>query len=1598
VVSFHDPVIDGANMEDTDLYEWQRRPGFSIFCPIPMADSEIVNQFYSSRNLNGQVSAFVDTNHRLATFTDTSLTTIIPKTTIAQGYINTIGNMTYYSDGAPADLYAWDGTNLSIWGLAAPTITPTVNGLGFWQPFTTFSLGDSILDTNGNVETVTAILIPNGAFEFPTAASTLALGGSLALTWTYDPIHGGYAVQEGYSHIQQNASATASTTGTITLPSAVTVGNVLVITFGILTTNVIPSAISVTDDLGNVYSQQAMHTGVYAGGGGNNYYSTEWVWTTPVTVGGVPTISVVLSNPAFEITAHEFSGISATATTSASNFVVHPTSFDTGTVAFSGTQLVFSTSFLVGSFAGSAPAGYTPGASITALGTDTLANAYYGAVTSASPTWSFSGSGEAVGLTVVFPLTTLATGWTPYLFLQSFNNAVPTGATVVGIEVTIPQWNVGLGAVQDHSVKLVIGGSVSGSDVAASTVWSQAGYTFATYGGPTNVAGIWGITPTAAQLNANGPSGFGVAISALISSIVGGSVVPEVGFDFPNQPTVTIYYTLASGQSGPGITGANEPVWPTNVGNNVVDGGLTWTNYGNIQTWYPVTGYPTPVVILDPNGNLQLSTYIANPVPAWDVATPYAVGEVVSFGGQYWISLVAGNTGITPSAAYAATGSSLIVPYWALTTTPLVTGVIPPVWNTTDGGLTVDGSYTWTNLGQGTGLAFTGYEYVYAYRTIYDHLTTASPFSPNTGAILGPLNGSITSFKIVAGTPNIVTFYGSNNFAIGNVFTVRGLTTGTSVNNLSFTVTSAVPSSIFPLTSVEVTGGAVLIIQAINNLVAGQTVTFSGVGTATWLNGLTVTVSATGLSTTQFESTGFVAHVAYGPTGDIGTVNANGNWTAVTTLGAVSLALDSGVAIPLMATITGVGTGSPLCNSIATITAVSITANVVTITASNNFQDGLWVTLAGMTGATFLNGQQFQVIAVDQPVGTQNTWFHIYFENANYVQTVETGTATFNAVEIYRTSDGGGTYLFDGAVTNPGAGVVWTYDDFVIDADLDILLVAPLYHQNDPPPGGPGSSLFKSISIYNAGTILAYWGGRLWMVNGNYVYFNAGPDCTNGRPEQAWPPGNRFQFAGPVLGIEPTADGVGLMVFLADRVNAILGGPETISFYPTDFLSNFGISNPNAIFRDGSIVGLFTTQRQYFELVGTQKLEIGEHISDYLTTNFTAIKTYATTHRNGLDVGTFVSNGVDQVLRYGSNVPAWSVPAFPACGAGALRSVETSVGFNSLMLASPTGGITSTLGPANPLSGTSVGTGAAWVNPNNITAGNPALYAVATFAAAGTSQTLRAAYPFGTTPLTLIPLTAVVQGVQVTVIGKQSEISGDLTLTIKPTGAGMGSTSHTFSLGLANTTVTFGGVLDTWGMTWGSPTAFNAGALGFDITSTFTGLSGTPNVDIAEVQVTVTYQNPGNYLYARDTNSWGDCGVYGANNGTPYSLCNVVIGSITLSQLGAPLIALQHVVGYFNAVGTLQNGGSSQPNIWLLPNEVNDTQGVGFVQLPEVLQEPPVGQNHPSKSLLALRWPINMVNSFDMSQYIHHLQVRIQFEPENAPNTIKAIAFKESQD
>lgn len=1368
VVSFHDPVIDGANMEDTDLFEWQRRPGFSKYCTQALDSTEVVNQFYFYRDLTGQVNDFFDSTERFAAFNPTAITTILEKSTTAQGFLSSVGSISYFSDGAAADFIRYDptlptvigGINPSVWGLSAPTLTPAIFNRGCWLPFANFNTygtnppsGNAILDPNGNVEVVTKV--------------------------------------------------------------------------------------------------------------------------------------------------------------------------------------------------------------------------------------------------------------------------------------------------------------------------------------------------------------------------------------------------FASGNSG--VSGANQPLWSLVAASTINDGNLQWTNEGPLLAWQPDTAFPVPVVIVDPNGNLQLCTATTNTVADWNAGTTYTIGEDVFFAGNYWTSLVDGNIGVPPSENYNVVTAGTTQPYWVLAQNPITTGSITPVWSTTVGDVTSDGNYNWINLGPGNLVESFGTSYVYCIRTVFGHLTTASPISANTGSIFGPQVSTITSFT---NNGSITTFQGTNNFVPGSIFTVSGFT--------------------------------------------------SPAGLA--MNGQTLSVISAGLSATQWEAT-----FAYPG-------------------GGASAAGETGVTENLIAIISGRASTSPLCNSIATISQISMTAGLVTVTCtfqnSIPFAPGVFVTFANTT-VNFLNNNQFQVANVD-PNGT---FFQVFYQTSQGITPADfsqnsVGTAEFNAVEIYRVSDGGGIYIFAGAVTNPaasggvpfdtgdqiaqtgttvatdtyvwmnpanvssasaystvivpsggagsnffaiqscgvaaeissdvdttrtaafgspvtagnsilayvlsyaltswsisdsqgnnyvqigqssgapgphgdafvtaylatgcaagattvrvalnfplGGGIVdqgfagfiatecsgisgvvdttagtaqssgapvntgtvttanandvlfsliwsdtitatppagytnqatrswfesggtqqqsvafqvvdatgtysptwsragsnkavgltvalelntfttdneldaqnfefnilnnqqvtgieidlealanhaglsslqvqllrngavfgspkivplttsnqtytlggagdlwngiwmstdfnsvawgvaitavlasgatsttfsvrnvrarltgipnqlWVFDDFTSDENLDELMIAPQNHQNDPPPGAVGSLVTQTI-----GTLSTYWQGRLWMVSGNYVYYTAGPDCTNGDPNSSWPPANRFAFAGPPFGLEVTADGVALLVYLADRVNAIMGGPETISFYPTDALSNFGISNYNALFRDGSILGQYTTQRQYFEITGGNKDEIGQKIADYLSANFTSTKSYVTMHRDGEDVGVFISNGVDQVLRFGSNIQAWSVPAFPLGGAGALLSVETTPGIMSLLLAPPTAG-------ANK------------------------------------------------------------------------------------------------------------------------------------------------------------------FLMVRDLNSWGDGGDFGENNGTPYTECNIVVGSITLSQPGAELFPLQHVVGYFDAAGTLNNGGPSYPDIWILPNEVSGTSGIGFIYLPseDITQEPPIGQNNPSTTLLALRWPVNSMNSSLASQFVHHLQVKIQFEPENAPNTIKSLAFKENQ-
>ena len=1982
-------------MEDTDLYEWTRRPGFSIFCPTALADTEIVNEFYFMRNLQGEVIDFFDSSVRLATFTTAGLTPIIAKTTIGQGYITSVENMVYFSDGAAADMQKWDSAtpfsviNPSPWGIPAPTLTPTIFSSGCWLPFTSFVINNAILDPNGNVEVVTAIFGGSGTTGnnqplWPTTVASTINDGSIQ--WT-------------------------------------NMGPLL----AWLPAQFYPVPVVVLDTNGNLELATAVTPVVAA-----------WNATEAYTVGTVVLSAGLYWSALFDNTGIAPSSTYAVTTTTGDSAVSQPywvqTQSPSTTGTYSLTPFAPPWNLTVGGQTTDGNYVWTnlgPGVLVESFGTSYVYcyRTIYGHLSTASPVSLNTGSifGPQVATITNFQITN------DIVTFQGVNNFIPGSIfTVQGLSV---------GVYLNDQPFIVMATGLSPTQFSASFLFPNVASTPDSGATVNLIAGVNGRGTTSPLCNAT------AMITA--SQVVAGVVTLYSVNDFVPGLQVTLTgLTVAAFLNGIQFQVINvDPLgqwfqvyYTTDLG--VVPADQAQTTDTGLATFNSIEVYRTS----DGGGIYLFCGAVTNPINASLVPVKYDSGYLIAGKGT--------DTG-TPGTYVWQNPNNVTSP------SAFATVAVPAPVSASNAQFEV---------------VQTCEMFVSSQDSIYNHatLTITKPFGLNITA-----GNSILIFAMTydVGASSIADSQGNtyaliaqevytkpNGAAIVNsIYLANDVSAGATTVRLSFT--GGHHTAFFGFTAVECSG---LIGTAETPATISQ-------ATGTSLNPGSITTA------TAHEVVVSFIWSNLGPSGAAsaypGAFSLFGNQVLAERLGDNFNGTTQQIAAAFQVQ-TSIVTIAPTWFASADLDGVGITLALPLYTY--NLSDGLTAQQfdltvpagIGVTGievdfnASFNGTASDGVLAVQLvqggvPVGAIRRIPLQVLSSAPYVLGGPGNTWGFRwqptdvnnpawGVRFTATQKVGGTDATFG-VSDVNVRVTgststgWFFNDFTTDAGLDILLIAPQNHLNDPPPGAPGSSVNQVV-----GTITRYWQGRIWMAVGNFVYFDAGPDCTNGIPEEAWPPANRFQFVGPVIGLEPTADGVGMLVYLADRVNAILGGPETISFYPTDALSNFGISSPNAIFRDGSIIGQFTTQKQYFELIGLSKQETGEHVADYLTENFTAAKTYATMHRDGLDVGVFLSNGVDQVLRYGSNIGAWSVPSFPIFGAGALRSIETSVGITTLMLASPTGGVTSITIPTPPRSGLSIGAGTPWLNPNNITFGNPSDYATVALTAESSQILAASDYPFnlpenavisgveiiitGTGPVnsegasnaglgsdipvtpgtawitpnnvtlntpgtyarailnapvtannqygsfhangqtiaitqieddsgnpgvwaillgtfsadqvaaatsvivtgflnagnngtfsiiavstgeiiialdcvpeihaatavtntgngptwtitvtatgepinigdtafmqingrdpfgipgtattiasvmdnkgnswlpvapiqatesgrgffqmwyavmqTAIPLTqtlvltvtedspagnpavmtvlafqnftgvgallssvqnsgasagtwssgtlnptqevfalsysyaqssfnltptgytvpqastwgngggnnsqaeyevaapgavtdtswgqlnpevfastlaafavgAAVQsdlllastygftvpagstilGVKVQLTGLQSVVSAttsitamltvpggtvrtfnfgtsigtvsyggatdpwgltltateindpafgvlvqafdsntgeqvefDLsaarvtvwyspTLTVTPLNAVAGAESDTFSLGTSNTTVVLGGSTDLWGMPWISPFVVNASTFGFGIQS-----SGVETGDyaISIMNVRIFYQAPGNYLYARDLTTWSDAGLYGENNGTPYESCFVTIGSISLSQLGGNLLPLQHIVGYFDAVGTLNNGASSQPDIWILPNEVNDTKGVGFIQLPEILQEPPIGQNHPSLSIQALRYSVNMMNSQLASQFIHHLQVKIQFEPESAPNTIKAIAFKEDQ-
>ncbi len=155
-------------------------------------------------------------------------------------------------------------------------------------------------------------------------------------------------------------------------------------------------------------------------------------------------------------------------------------------------------------------------------------------------TVTWSNPGNAAALDGVFATAILAASETShYLKTTNFGFAVPASASIVGIKFEV--WaDTDTAVAVDDTVKLVVGGTVSGSSLATSTVPAAS---YKVYGGPTS---LWGLTPTAAQVNA---SNFGAVISYTNPDVVQGD---EVSVD---HVRMTVYWTVPAGITGYTLVG-----------------------------------------------------------------------------------------------------------------------------------------------------------------------------------------------------------------------------------------------------------------------------------------------------------------------------------------------------------------------------------------------------------------------------------------------------------------------------------------------------------------------------------------------------------------------------------------------------------------------------------------------------------------------------------------------------------------------------------------------------------------------------------------------------------------------------------------------------------------------------------------------------------------------------------------------------------------------------------------------------------------------------------------------------------------------------------
>lgn len=338
-------------------------------------------------------------------------------------------------------------------------------------------------------------------------------------------------------------------------------------------------------------------------------------------------------------------------------------------------------------------------------------------------------------------------------------------------------------------------------------------------------------------------------------------------------------------------------------------------------------------------------------------------------------------------------------------------------------------------------------------------------------------------------------------------------------------------------------------------------------------------------------------------------------------------------------------------NNLAISSAAFATGGTTTVyTLTNSCAAGANNGFAGATntkGATiagFVNAGNNGVFDIVASTPTTITCTNSGGVNETHAATVNSGTWTY---------------------TDTGAVFGVAFDRTVPDGELDILIRAPIAGANNPPPN---TSNPVTTSVTGTFSLLCFGAGRLWGAVNNAVYFAGGPDVTFGNGNEAWPPANVFTFPGTVTALASVP--AGIVVFTSDEMWMIYG-TSTSSFYSAVYQKNLGAASQNCVVLDGDTLYVYSNQSQLWSFAHSLT-EIGLNIAP-LFSSFPPASTYLAMHKNGQDVGLFISDGSTNYIRYRLDENAWSPMCQIVGGATAFQSIETSVGVYTLLIGSASG-------------------------------------------------------------------------------------------------------------------------------------------------------------------------------------------------------------------------------------------------------------------------------------------------------------------------------------